>query len=447
LGEETLKQSCAQNPSDFWWSRTANIAVLEFGLTEKCLLDLAVEEIQHLKVQKVAVEDPGALGLLSDPPVSRVGGTPGCQSPLFQSASSCTPLNAVGERNTAVQGGCHNSAMQALQQDSTERRRGLSRMKESHGQELGPEDRDRGREHTRDDERKREGRERQSASEQLEGVSRKDIDTEQVSSGSGAMEGWCGSSHGVHALGQGSRQGGDVWQRRNNHNLLIDALGDRSGGTSSWKSIRDPLMDSPSHVSEEVNPTCTQAGNVSSAEELPKARKVQTWLQRWMRPLTPGSNNSKCPQPLSISMVSSGSGLGTANQVVSDAYTSTGTESEEVVWCSRRVQITVSDETGLELERQRSHSVMDVNQFARTQRGNVFVGEDEGSRLKKSSFLGYSNHPSAAAMALVGAASRRSMPIPPQRPVKRVALTIGTANSPPGAGPPGSSPGLGGIHP
>jgi hypothetical protein len=132
---------------------------------------------------------------------------------------------------------------------------------------------------------------------------------------------------------------------------------------------------------------------------------------------------------------------------VSDAYTSTGTESEEVVWSSRRVQITVSDETGLELERQRSHSVMDVNQFARTQRGNVFVGEDEGSRLKKSFFLGYNKHPSAAAMALVGAASRRSMPIPPQRPVKRVALMAGTANSPPGAEPSGSSPGLGGIHP
>ncbi len=406
-----------------------------------------MEEIQHLKVQKIVVEDPGALGLLSDPPVSSVRGTPGCQSPLFQSTSSCTPLNAVGERNMTVQGGCHNSAMQALQQDSTERRRGLSRMKESHGQELGPEDRDRGREHTRDDERKREGRERRSASEQFEGVARKDIDTKQVSSGSGAMEGWCGSSHGVHALGQGSRQGGDVWQRHNDRNLLIDALGDRSGGTSSWKSICDPLMDSPSHVSEEVNPTCTQAGNVSSAEELPKARKVRTWLQRWMRPLTPGSNNSRCPQPLSISMVSSGSGPGTANQVVSDAYTSTGTESEEVVWSSRRVQITVSDETGLELERQRSHSVMDVNQFARTQRGNVFVGEDEGSRLKKSFFLGYNKHPSAAAMALVGAASRRSMPIPPQRPVKRVALMAGTANSPPGAEPSGSSPDLGGIHP
>jgi hypothetical protein len=403
---------------------------------------LAVEKAQHLKTKEVAFKDPNECRLFSAaessgsiPPVLLGVSAPGYQSP-FRSPSSST---AVGGQNVVVLEGYQNPAMETSQQKPTVKIRGWNcGVEEMHGQELQPEDREIGKEETRE-------QERGSGTEEAEDVvARTDVDMEQVPLGYGALESAFGSGHGVvHALvQQGSRQGQDVMQRNGTCNLLAHTPdNDRPGCRTSFRKWTcDPSMDvhSRSHILEELNTTPSQACNIPSADnEYPKVPKGQPWLHRWMHPSISRSNDSF--KLLSASRAfSGGSGLGAAtNQAASNADASTVTKSQEGGSYSRRVQKVVS-------EGERSHAVIGVNnQFAKTERGNVSVGEDDGSRLKMPFFLGYHNPPSAAAIALVGAASRRSMmPLLPQRqPGTRVAvwpLTQDTLNSLPHVLPHGS---------
>jgi hypothetical protein len=406
---------------------------------------LAVEKAQHLKTKEVAFKDPNECRLFSTagssgsiPPVLLVVSAPGYQSP-FQSASSSTHVKAVGGQNMVMLEGYQNSAMETSQQKPTEKTQGWNcGVEEMYSQELQPEDREIGKEQTRE-------QERGSATEEAEDVvTRTDVDMEQVPLGCGALESGFGSGSGVvHALvQQGSRQGQDVVQRNGTCNLLAHTPdNDRPGCRTSFRKWTcDPSMDvhSRSRILEELNTTPSQACNIPSADnEYPKVPKGQPWLHRWMHPSTSRSNDSF--KLLSASRVlSGGSGLGAAtNQAASNADASTVTKSQEGVAYSRRVQKVAS-------EGERSHAVIGVkNQFAKTERGNVSVGEDDGSRLKMPFFPGYHNPPSAAAFALVGAASRRSMmSLPPQRqPGTRVAvwpLTQDTLNSLPHVLPHGS---------
>jgi hypothetical protein len=404
------------------------------------LVHLAVEKAQHLKTKEVAIKDPNERRLFSAagssgsiPPVLLVVSAPGYQSP-FQSASSSTHVKAVGGQNMVVLEGYRNPAMETSQQKPTEKTRGWNcGVEEMHSQELQPEDREIGKEQTRE-------QERGSGAEEAEDVvARMDVYMEQVPLGCGALESGFGSGSGVvHALvQQGSRQGQDVVQRNGTCNLLAQTPdNDRPGCRTSFRKWTcDPSMDvhSRSRILEELNTTPSQACNIPSADnEYPKVPKGQPWLHRWMHPSISRSNDSF--KLLSASRVfSGGSGLGAA----SNADASTVTKSQEGVAYSRRVQKVAS-------EGETSHAVIGVNnQFAKTERGNVSVGEDDGSRSKMPFFLGYQNPPSAAAIALVGAASRRSMmPLVPQRqPGTRVAvwpLTQDTLNSLPHVLPHGS---------
>ncbi|KAH8944438.1 hypothetical protein BDL97_13G110700 [Sphagnum fallax] len=395
---------------------------------------------QHLKTKEVAIKDPNERRLFSAagssgsiPPVLLVVSAPGYQSP-FQSASSSTHVKAVGGQNMVVLEGYRNPAMETSQQKPTEKTLGWNcGVEEMHSQELQPEDREIGKEQTRE-------QERGSGAEEAEDVvARMDVYMEQVPLGCGALESGFGSGSGVvHALvQQGSRQGQDVVQRNGTCNLLAQTPdNDRPGCSTSFRKWTcDPSMDvhSRSRILEELNTTPSQACNIPSADnEYPKVPKGQPWLHRWMHPSISRSNDSF--KLLSASRVfSGGSGLGAA----SNADASTVTKSQEGVAYSRRVQKVAS-------EGETSHAVIGVNnQFAKTERGNVSVGEDDGSRSKMPFFLGYQNPPSAAAIALVGAASRRSMmPLLPQRqPGTRVAvwpLTQDTLNSLPHVLPHGS---------
>jgi hypothetical protein len=374
----------------------------------------------------------------SIPPLLLVVSAPGNQSP-FQSTSSSTHVKAVDGRNMVVLEGYQNPAMETSQHKPTEKTRGWNcGVEEMHSQELQPEDREIGKEQTRE-------QERGSGTEEAEDVvARTDVDMEQVALRCGALESGFGSGCGVvHALvQQGSRQGQDVVQRNGTCNLLAHTPdNDRPGCRTSFRKWTcDPSMDvhSRSGILEELNTTPSQACNIPSADnEYPKVPKGQPWLHRWMHPSISRSNDSlKLPSASRVFSGGSGSGAAT-NQAASNADASTVTKSQEGVAYSRRVQKVAS-------EGERSHAVIGVNnQFAKTERGNVSVGEDDGSRLKMPFFLGYHNPPSAAAIALVGAASRRSMmPLLPQRqPGTRVAvwpLTQDTVNSLPHVLPHGS---------
>jgi hypothetical protein len=222
------------------------------------LLHLAVENVQHLKTKEVAFKDPNECRLFSTAGSS----VPGYQSP-FQSTSSSTHVKAVGGQNMVVLEGYQNPAMETSQHKPTEKTRGWNcGVEEIHSQELQPEDREIGKEQTRE-------QERGSGTEEAEDVvARTDVDMEQVALRCGALESGFGSGCGVvHALvQQGSRQGQDVVQRNGTCNLLAHTPdNDRPGSRTSFRKWTcDPSMDVHSRpgILEELNTTPSQACNI-----------------------------------------------------------------------------------------------------------------------------------------------------------------------------------------
>ena len=185
-----------------------------------------------------------------------------------------------------------------------------------------------------------------------------------------------------------------------NAKLSMNAQEDKLGRSSRKRSHDERAKDSQFALQNSETFALADPQDQSSAENESRATShSQSWLQRWMPSSKPTATAFKAPQ-------SSGSML--PGQLASHAKN------------RRLVQGSIvsgeRDEAGSEAQGQ--HATSEI------ERAGPWAGSNSDNHHRSTNplFPGFYPVPSAAAMALVGAASRRGVQPPPQRVGTRIAV-------------------------
>lgn len=272
--------------------------------------------------------------------------------------------------------------------------------------------------------RERESRNVQWSSQDTIGDARVGHNMLQQKLKEGLSDGGSGSNT-VHISGQGSSPEVEVElvaQRHSSCRLWADAPGDRLGGPSSKKRSREPTsstIEGSSRKLDKVSVVPSQESvGVAGRECFQTPPRAQAWLQRWMPPASAAVRSFKLLKPMSERKPSQASPSHDIRGYSLSAQAPRLPESSNGVYVGSRVHV------GTEWQMQ---GIPSAARLTEVERGNSRV-ED----FKRQSCLGFYTPPSAAALALVGAARRRAMPLS-QRKRSRVGQVVE-------AGPQGNLP-------
>lgn len=196
--------------------------------------------------------------------------------------------------------------------------------------------------------------------------------------------------------GPGFTQGNNFCGEPENVKLSINAQEDKPGRYSRKRSHDARTSDSQfAAQNSEPIPSVVPQNQPSVEDNTRTTPRSQSWLQRWMPSSKPAATVFKAPQ--SCGSILPGQSSHAKNR--------------------RLVQESVVDEAGSDVQEQRRTSAM--------QTADPWAGFNSNNPHINNSnplFPGFYSVPSAAAMALVGAASRRAVPLPPQRVGTRIAV-------------------------
>ncbi|KAG0583450.1 hypothetical protein KC19_3G136800 [Ceratodon purpureus] len=199
-----------------------------------------------------------------------------------------------------------------------------------------------------------------------------------------------------HGLRQESISG-----QAENVKLSVNAQEDNSGRSSRKRSHDARASESQFALQNPETISLVEPLNQSFAgNERRTAPHSQSWLQRWMPSPKPSTTVFKAPQPCGSVPPGQLSSHAKNRKLVQDSIT----PGEQLV--------------GADLDGQEQQRTSQI------QKTGLWAGSSSGNHHRRSNplFPGFYPVPSAAAMALVGAASRRAVPLPPQRVGTRIAV-------------------------
>ena len=199
-----------------------------------------------------------------------------------------------------------------------------------------------------------------------------------------------------HGLRQESISG-----QAENVKLSVNAQEDKSGRSSRKRSHDARASESQFALQNPETISLVEPLNQSFAgNERRTAPHSQSWLQRWMPSPKPSTTVFKAPQPCGSVPPGQLSSHAKNRKLVQDSIT----PGEQLV--------------GADLDGQEQQRTSQI------QKTGLWAGSSSGNHHRRSNplFPGFYPVPSAAAMALVGAASRRAVPLPPQRVGTRIAV-------------------------
>lgn len=198
----------------------------------------------------------------------------------------------------------------------------------------------------------------------------------------------------VHGLRQDKNSSGQA-------ELTINAQGDKSGRSSRKRSHDAGASESQFALKNSEAISLAEPQNQLSGENVSRAApRSQTWLQRWMPSSKPLASDFRAPQPCGSIPPGQLSSHAENRRLVQDSIGQGGR----------------SDEAGPDAQEQ--HKTPNIEKADLWARSNL----DNYHRGSNPLFPGFYPVPSAAAMALVGAASRRPVPLPPRRVGTRIAV-------------------------
>uniref|UniRef100_A0A7I4C4Z9 Uncharacterized protein n=1 Tax=Physcomitrium patens TaxID=3218 RepID=A0A7I4C4Z9_PHYPA len=195
-----------------------------------------------------------------------------------------------------------------------------------------------------------------------------------------------------HAFNEGKNISGQSGSAK-----FLDAQGDRSERSSRKRTHEARTGASQSAFKDSETPSVVVPQNEFGVEELKTTPRAQSWLQRWMPSSKPVIPVFEASQGFSSQMPTKQSSSHAKNPRLVHDNTIHGQRLDEA--------------GSAVLEEHRPSAMERSGQLARSNFENYH---------RRSSPLcpGFYPLPSAAAMALVGAASRRAAPLPPQRSVQ-----------------------------